>query len=212
MEMPLQLYERDKILEACLAVFARRGYKNTSTGMLGEAAGISKALIFHHFKSKKNLYFSLLEHCYEKGGKVFQTNSVLEYDDFFEAISISMRNKFEYYRKNRDESKLLYEAFYITPEELKTELEEEYADVIQNFERGIKNQVWEQLFEQVDLQSGIDRSEAMEFIMLTLGHFERQFLNELTDQNNMDDEFARRIYDKMDRFCKMIRSGILKTP
>lgn len=51
--MPLQLYEKEQILDACLEIFARHGYAKTSTGMLAEAAGISKALIFHHFKSKK---------------------------------------------------------------------------------------------------------------------------------------------------------------
>ncbi|WP_217563394.1 TetR/AcrR family transcriptional regulator, partial [Paenibacillus sp. GbtcB18] len=62
--MPIQLYERKEILEACLSVFARHGYKDTSTGMLAGAAGISMSLIFHHFNSKKTLYLSLLVHCF----------------------------------------------------------------------------------------------------------------------------------------------------
>jgi AcrR family transcriptional regulator len=201
--LPQQLYEREKILEACLAVFAQHGYKNTSTGILAEAAGISKALIFHHFKSKKKLYFKLLEHCYEKGGKVFQMKNVREYGDFFQAISISMRKKFEYYRKNRYESKLVYEAFYLTPEELKEELAVKYEDVFEE-----KNHVWEQQFEKVKLQNGIDRHEAMEFIMMTLEQFEKQFLTELTDHGTIDDGYAKNLYDKMDRFCNMIRNGI----
>jgi TetR/AcrR family transcriptional regulator len=115
--LPQQLYDREKILESCLAVFAHHGYKNTSTGMLAEAAGISKALIFHHFKSKKKLYFNLLEYCYEKGGRVFLMDTVLKDGDFFQAVRISMKKKFEYYRKNSNESKLVYEAFYLTPDE-----------------------------------------------------------------------------------------------
>jgi TetR/AcrR family transcriptional regulator len=161
--LPQQLYDREKILESCLAVFAHHGYKNTSTGMLAEAAGISKALIFHHFKSKKKLYFNLLEYCYEKGGRVFLMDTVLKDGDFFQAVRISMKKKFEYYRKNSNESKLVYEAFYLTPDELKEELEERYGDVFQE-----KNQLWEKLFAQVSLQSGVKRSEAMEFIMMTL--------------------------------------------
>jgi AcrR family transcriptional regulator len=58
--MPKQLYDKEQILDDCLAVFARHGYEKTSTGMLAEAAGISRALIFHHFNSKKELYLSLL--------------------------------------------------------------------------------------------------------------------------------------------------------
>jgi len=35
--------------------------------MLAEAAGISKALIFHHFNSKKELYLNVLDRCFKKG-------------------------------------------------------------------------------------------------------------------------------------------------
>lgn len=64
--MPLKLYEKQKILDACFLVFARQGYATTSTAMLAEAAGISKALIFHHFKSKKELYIRVLGRCFEE--------------------------------------------------------------------------------------------------------------------------------------------------
>lgn len=201
--MPQQLYEREKILESCLAVFAQHGYKNTSTGMLAEAAGISKALIFHHFKSKKKLYFNLLEYCYEKGGQAFLMDPILKGEDFFQAVRFSMQNKFEYYRKNPNESKLVYEAFYLTPDELKVELEEKYGNVFQE-----KDQLWEKLFAQVSLQSEVKHSEAMEFFMMTLEYFEKQFLTELTDKNTLDDEYANRLYEKMDRFFHMVRNGI----
>ena len=36
--MPLQLYDKEKILDTCLTVFARHGYENTSVAMLAEAA------------------------------------------------------------------------------------------------------------------------------------------------------------------------------
>lgn len=64
--MPLQLYDKEKIIHACFNVFAQHGYANTSTTMLAEAAGISKALIFHHFKAKKDLYLNVLDRCIKK--------------------------------------------------------------------------------------------------------------------------------------------------
>ena len=54
--MPLKLYEKEEILDACFHVFAHYGYAKTSTAMLAEAAGISKALLLHHFKNKKKLF------------------------------------------------------------------------------------------------------------------------------------------------------------
>ncbi|UUZ92244.1 TetR/AcrR family transcriptional regulator [Paenibacillus sp. P25] len=142
--MPLQLYEREQVLEACLTVFARHGYTGTSTGMLAEAAGISKALIFHHFKSKKHLYFSLLEYCFEKAGKELRMDTISEQEDFFEAVDRLSRLKFDYYRKFPDEYKLAYDAFYSTPDELKEELERKYGHVM-----AARNEVLERLFGRV---------------------------------------------------------------
>ena len=85
--MPIQLYEKEQILEACLAVFAEHGYANTTTAMLAEAAGISKALIFHHFGSKKDLYLALVAQCIENGRAALGIATFDEYRglDFFAA-------------------------------------------------------------------------------------------------------------------------------
>jgi AcrR family transcriptional regulator len=49
------------ILDAALDVFARRGYHAASIDEIAQAAGISKALIYEHFPSKRDLHVSLLE-------------------------------------------------------------------------------------------------------------------------------------------------------
>ena len=52
---------REAILQAALDVFARRGYHAASIDEIAQAAGISKALIYEHFPSKRELHVSLLE-------------------------------------------------------------------------------------------------------------------------------------------------------
>jgi AcrR family transcriptional regulator len=52
---------REAILEAATAVFAERGYNGASVDDVATAAGISKALIYEHFPSKKDLHASLVE-------------------------------------------------------------------------------------------------------------------------------------------------------
>lgn len=201
--LPLHLYEREKILESCLSVFARYGFKNTSTERLAEAAGISKALIFHHFTSKKKLYLSLLEHCFEKVKAAMRFDVVSEQDDVFEVIDRFGRIKLEYFRKHPDELKLVYEAFYATPNELKPEIEEKYGQAIAE-----RNQVLERLFEGVPLREGVDRKQALELFMITTKHFENKFSAAFTDIDAINDESADRLFDEMNRFFSMIRHGI----
>src|ERR687884_95866 len=52
---------RTAILEAALEVFSRRGYNGASIDEIAQAAGISKALIYEHFPSKRDLHVSLLD-------------------------------------------------------------------------------------------------------------------------------------------------------
>ena len=43
-------------MKAALPLFARKGFANTTTRELAEAAGVSEALIYKHFPSKESLY------------------------------------------------------------------------------------------------------------------------------------------------------------
>jgi AcrR family transcriptional regulator len=52
---------RAAILDAALDVFSSRGYHAASIDEIAQKAGISKALIYEHFPSKKDLHASLLE-------------------------------------------------------------------------------------------------------------------------------------------------------
>src|SRR3954469_12590644 len=52
---------RQAILDAALEVFGAHGYHGASIDEIAQTAGISKALIYEHFPSKKDLHVSLLE-------------------------------------------------------------------------------------------------------------------------------------------------------
>ena len=57
--MPAPL-RREAILAAAEEVFARSGYHGASLDDIAQAAGISKALIYEHFASKRELHASLV--------------------------------------------------------------------------------------------------------------------------------------------------------
>jgi AcrR family transcriptional regulator len=49
------------ILEAAREAFAEGGYHRTSLDQIAEAAGVSKALLYEHFDSKRELHAAMLE-------------------------------------------------------------------------------------------------------------------------------------------------------
>lgn len=57
--MPEPVSSRDKILDVAEALFARRGYAGVGLRELAETSGLSKSALFHHFRSKDQLYFEV---------------------------------------------------------------------------------------------------------------------------------------------------------
>jgi AcrR family transcriptional regulator len=52
---------REQLLAVALEVFARQGFHGTSMNDVAEAAGVTKPVLYQHFRSKRQLYLALLE-------------------------------------------------------------------------------------------------------------------------------------------------------
>ena len=72
--MPAPL-RREAILSAAEEVFARSGYHGASLDDIAQAAGISKALIYEHFTSKRELHASLVNAHVEEIFRRLQANA-----------------------------------------------------------------------------------------------------------------------------------------
>jgi len=51
---------RGAILAAAMRLFAEKGYAGTSTRAICQAAGITKPVLYYHFRSKEHLYQELM--------------------------------------------------------------------------------------------------------------------------------------------------------
>jgi TetR/AcrR family transcriptional regulator len=201
--MPLQLYNKEKILDACFEVFAQYGYANTSTTMLADAAGISKALIFHHFNSKKDLYLCVLDRCFEKGRIDMGFDILLDNLDFFDAKEQTSIIKFHYYKHNPSLTKIIREAFYATPAEVKTEIQDKFGALFAKNEKE-----WKRSFEKVALKDGVDRDQAFRLVMLIFDYFDHKYISEFQNSENLDEAYLQIILEERKSFLSMIRFGI----
>jgi len=52
---------REKILDVAEALFARRGFSGVGMREVAEAVGLGKSSLFHHFRTKTQLYFEVLD-------------------------------------------------------------------------------------------------------------------------------------------------------
>lgn len=209
--MPTKLYEKEKILDACFPVFANNGYGKTTTAMLAEAAGISKALIFHHFGNKKNLYLSLIKRCFEKMIPRIEARTPESYKDFFEAKEKIGIYKTDHFQNNPLLGRFMYEAFYMTPVELVKDISIFRQKLANKFmgHQTDQDQMMIRLFNQIPLREGVDRNHAYELINLVSEYFRKKLMADMSDEAKIADEsYWQDFHDKKNAFLNMVRHGI----
>lgn len=84
--LSLPLEKQNTIIDAALICFGTNGYKKASVSDIATTAGISKAMVFHYFGTKRALYFYLFEIC---GNTLIDAmNKTLDKDvsDFFDRV------------------------------------------------------------------------------------------------------------------------------
>ena len=52
---------REQILGVAMELFARQGFRGTTTRQIAEASGVNEAIIFRHFPRKQDLYWAVIE-------------------------------------------------------------------------------------------------------------------------------------------------------
>ena len=61
---------REAILKAAVRLFAEKGFTGASTREICQAAGITKPMLYYHFRGKEHLYQELIIDCFSQHQKV----------------------------------------------------------------------------------------------------------------------------------------------
>lgn len=78
--------KKKNIIDAGLQIFGKMGYKKASVSDIATAAGISKAMIFHYFGSKKTMYLYLLQYTFDLIVHAIGSGTDPTVTDFFDRI------------------------------------------------------------------------------------------------------------------------------
>lgn len=116
--------KQGRILNAAIQEFARKGFENASTNEMVKEAGISKGLLFHYFKSKKQLFLFLFDYFIDVITNEFYQKVDLSETDFFERIKQASFIKMELLKKFPDIFHFLETAYMEDSAALKMELDE----------------------------------------------------------------------------------------
>ena len=104
--------KQQKILNAGFYVFSHNAYKKSPMSEIAAEAGISKALLFHYFRNKKELYLFLWETCAKITIEEMERSGSYDQTDLFAGMEYGMQAKLRLMRKYPDIGVFAVRAFY----------------------------------------------------------------------------------------------------
>jgi len=128
--------KQQKIVEATIKLFAEKGYANTSTSEIAQAAGVAEGTIFRHYGTKNNLLLSvilpffkdLIPKLAEELFSGLMTDQFLSFEDFLRAL---IKDRIEFIKENQGIMQIVVKELMYN-EDLRKELMPLFAENVLN--------------------------------------------------------------------------------
>lgn len=200
----LEQEKQERILNAATKEFAEKNYANASTNEIVRQAGISKGLLFHYFKNKKELYLFLYDYYLELLVNDLFANIDLDEPDIFTKYRSITLIKFELMKKHPEMFNFIRLAFEEDSPDIKIELEKRNKDILTSSYSKLSSSIDVSKFKE-----GIDIQKAMNIIFWSLEAFgyqkQEQTKDIPLDQLNLED-----LLEEMDGYIEMLKLAFYK--
>lgn len=129
---------QDLIRNSAMLEFGENTFQKTNADAIAKRAGVSKGLLFHYFKDKRELYLYLYEYALDFCMRKYLDHTYdLKETDFFAVLDLGQRIKMEMVRRHPGLFQFLMRAYYerdsvLTPK-LRRGLDELIEQATENF-------------------------------------------------------------------------------
>lgn len=129
----LSKQKKENIINNALNEFAEKGYEKASTNSIVKKAGISKGILFHYFKTKRDLYRYVILYSmdilYNKMIKMMKLKSTDYFERMLEVSAIKMQVQYE----NPKIYSIVINVFKSNQEDMKKEIFDRYMPLINEY-------------------------------------------------------------------------------
>ena len=109
----LSIERQDLIRNSAMVEFGAGSFKKTSADSIAKRAGVSKGLLFHYFKDKRELYLYLFQHAIDACMETFLASfQYFEERDFFLALEKGQEIKMDMVRRMPGLFRFVMRAYY----------------------------------------------------------------------------------------------------
>lgn len=196
--------KKQKIIDVAIEEFALNGYRNGSTNEIIKKADISKGILFHYFKNKKNLYLYMLDYSIDYYSKFFDEYfENLDKSDIFDIIKEISIKKLELFSDSPIMYEFIAKAFVSYPEELEEDIRKRYLELF--------NKSFGKITSKLDMnryREGIDKNKALEVIMFTLDGLSNKYIKEYKGKEDKLMANAKELMNIFDEYLDILKWGI----
>lgn len=196
--------KQERILNAAMKEFSTKGYDKASTNEIVKEAEISKGILFHYFKNKKQLFLFLYEHCIEIVMNSFYEKCDLEERDFFVKLRNIQIIKMELLKIYPDLFKFLEVAYMEQAPSVKLEVKSKNEE--------LKNSSLEKVFKEVDVtkfKDGLDISKVIKTIIWTFEGFADEFMKKSKISSKEEVHYGK-AFEEIDEYIEMFKKCFYK--
>lgn len=187
--------KQQAILNAGYRVFSQSSYKESPMREIAAEAGISKGLLFHYFRNKKELYLYLWDNCARVTIQAMREHNCYGGSDLFDSMLRGVQAKVSIIRRYPHMAMFTIRAFYEKDPEICAAVQESYHKYF-NFkaDNTLMNLNPEQFVPGLDIR-----------MMYQDMHWASEgYLWELTQRGNVDMEAMEQSFYRMVEFWKSV--------
>ena len=195
--------KRERILKAAMKEFSHKGYDQASTNEMVKEADIAKGLLFHYFKSKKQLFFYIYDHCIERITSELYASSSMEEQDFFVKIRLAQQAKLELLNKYPDMFKFVQVAYMDESPAIRLEMEQKNQKLI--------NLSANKMFESIDrtkFKDGLDIQMVINIVFWSLEGYSNSYMLTVK-QTRAANDFSK-AFEDVNEYIKLFKECFYK--
>lgn len=196
-----------EILKIATREFAVNGYYKAKTDTIAEEAKVSKGLVFHYFKSKKNLYIETIREAVKTLEATFDESEIPQ-DSLVELFDYSLKKRFEIEQTHQDQMQLMLEV-YSNLDHLPEELNDEIAEFIEK----VRNDNYEmvaRIVRRLPMKNGVREEDVISLVVSLFNQLEAEAKESVKGQEVKELSFFDKQVSDAKRKISILEDGFLR--
>ncbi len=145
---------KNQILDAASLIFSKEGFAKANTDQIAKAANLGKGTIYRYFKSKKDLFLSVVDRGLDKLRDEI-LREVEKTDDPLKKIGNAIKAYLSFFEKNRDLIGILIHEQSSFQKRIAKRYFEHYYGNVDRIKQTFKTGIEQGLIKEIDIESAI---------------------------------------------------------